>query len=184
MVLTKRQKMMVGVVGLGLVALTADKLMLGGGQTGPSQANAAVGFAPSAADGSARPKTAGAKGSELLDNSLASRLDVMRETLGMDLGATNDAFCPSKTWLSDLRPEERIVTSSDEVRVIDFSRAHELKGVITGGEGGAAYIDDKYVRMGQVIDGFRLVKLGYRMAVLESNGVAVVLRLKSQPRDR
>ena len=41
MVLTKRQKVMVGILGLGLAALTADKLTLGGGQTDPRRADAA-----------------------------------------------------------------------------------------------------------------------------------------------
>lgn len=185
MVLTKRQKVMLGVLGLGAVALAVDKLMPGGGQTGPSTANAASAtFVGSTVSDSPVPRGTGGRDADLLDNSVASQLDTLRRTLGMDLDSTKDAFCPSKTWLSALRPGDCVVTSSDEVRAIDFGRMHELKGIITSGDGGAAFIDDKYVRIGQIIDGFRLVKLGYRMVVFESNGAEVVLKLKSPLQDQ
>lgn len=180
MVLTKRQKVMVTVLGLGLAGLAADRLMLEDGATGPGQAQAASPGVPVAATGN----PAGSPTVELLDNSLASRLDTLRDVMALDLSATKDAFCPSELWLSDLRPEERVVTSSDEVRVMDFGRRHQLKAIASSGTGGAAFIDEKFVRVGQVIDGFRLVKIGYRMVVLESNGVEVVLRLQDAQQDR
>ena len=172
---------MVVVLGLGIAALAADRLMLDEGQTGPSQARAAsVGGPAPAASGSVKGPSV-----ELLDNSLATRLDTLRGAMDLDFSATKDAFRPSESWLSDLRPEAPVATSSTEVRVLGFGRRHELKAIVNGsGQDGSAFIDDRFVRVGQTIDGFRLVKIGYRMAVLESNGEQVVLRLKEPERDR
>ena len=180
MVLTKRQRVMVVVLGLGVAALAADRLTADGSQTGPSQAQAA---SPGIA-GPGGPGPASIGSTELLANPLAAKLDTLRETMDLDLSATKDAFCPSESWLSDLRPEERVATSSVEVKVMDFGRRHQLNAIVTSDGGGGVFIDDKFVRMGQVFDGFRLVKLGYRTAVFENNDVKAVLTLKDQHQEQ
>lgn len=179
MVLTKRQKVMVAVLGLGAVCLAGDKLFLDGGSTGPSQAEAASGGGAVPLEPKLAPAVATPPG-----NSLTERLDALRETMNLNLMATKDAFCPSGSWLSDLRPGERTAMSSDEVRVMAFGRRHALNAIVTSDCGGTAFIDDTFVRVGQVIDGFRLVRLGYRTAVFEANGLEVVLRLKGPGRER
>jgi len=183
MVLTKRQKTMVVVLGVGLAALAVDRFVLGGPESGPSQAQAASpdpGMGPSPLGAPAAPAE-----TDLLANSLATRLDTLRETMDLDLSATKDAFCPSESWLSDMRPADPVATSSTEVKGLDFGRKHQLNAVVTGGGGhGGAFIGDRFVRVGQVIDGFRLVKIGYRTATLENDGVEVVLKLKDPEQDR
>ena len=185
MVLTKRQKVMVAVVGLGVGALLIDRVLLDDGQGGPQQAQAA---APSHVQRTVPIAPSVPSGTVLLDNSLASRLDSVREMLDLDLGATKDAFCPSDVWMAELRPDVAEIKPvqaevSHERKGIDFGRSHQLKAVVASGANGGAFIDDKYVRMGQLIDGFRLVKVGYRTAVLEADGVQVELKLKVDPKD-
>ena len=65
-----------------------------------------------------------------------------------------------------------------------FAARHTLQTTLVGPELRLAVVDGQVVRVGDTFDGFRLVKLGYRKAVLESNGVEVVLKLKAQPQDR
>ena len=77
-----------------------------------------------------------------------------------------------------------MVSASQEVRVIDFADRHELKAVASHDEGGAALIDDKYVRVGQVIDGFRLVEVSERQVTLVAGEVQVRLKLSTGPRGR
>lgn len=192
MALTKRQKVMVTVLGLGAMALVVDKALLGEEQVGPPRAQAAQAVRavvpPGPVGRPAEPPPA--PGPVLGDSTvaeisaLAAGLDTVRDVLALDLSDTRDAFCPSATWLSDLRPVESIVTSSQEARIIDFARGHKLKAVVTHGGGGAAFIDDKYVRVGQVIDGFRLVSVSDRGATLAAKGVQVELKLQTGPLDR
>ena len=49
--------------------------------------------------------------------------------------------------------------------------------VMAGGPNGSAIVNDKCLFIGQQIDGFRLISVGARNAVLESNGVRVELEL-------
>ncbi len=172
---------MVAVLGLGAVCLAGDKLLLEEGSIGPSQVEAAPGTGGGA--GPLEPRLAPASAPSPC-NSLTERLDALRATMNLDLMVTKDAFCPSESWLSDLRPEERTAMSSDEVKVIGFGRKHALNAIVTSDCGGMAFIDDRFVRVGHVIDGFRLVKLGYRTAVFEANGLEVVLTLKDPGPER
>jgi len=186
MTLTKRQKVMVAVLGLGVAALAVDKVLLGEEQAGPPSAQLAAPPGPVATPAPIPSASATTPGHNIVAeiSALAAGLDGVRDALALDLSDTPDAFCPSETWLWDLRPSEQIVTSSQEVRVIGFSQRHTLKAVVTHGKGGAAYIDDKYVRVGQVIDGFRLVKVSDRMVTLKAGGVQVELKLQTDPPDR
>jgi len=186
MVLTKKQKVMVAVLSLGVAALVVDKAFLGEEAAGPSRTQAATppGPAPTA------PPAATATPPEANDRlvakitSLAATLDAVRDALDLDLSGTRDAFCPSKNWLSDIRPNEAMATTSQEVRAIEFTRRHELKAVVTRGEGGAAFIDDTHVRVGQIIDGFTLVSVRVGAANLAAGELQVELKLKTDSPQR
>ena len=181
--LTKRKKVLVAVLGTGMAALMADRA-IGYGPTGPSQAGAAMTSQSVALSESASPTQPIQTNNTatLVDDSLATRLDNLRVKHQLVPSAARDAFCPSQPWLDELQPKEEeakqiAVTSSDEVRAQDFSRKHVLKAVVLVGNGGAAIIDDRYVPVGQEMDGFRLMSVDKHTAVLTFNTAQVTLRM-------
>ena len=177
---------MVAVLGLGVGALLVDRVLLGGEQSGPERAEAA---SPAYVEKTAPAASLATRSGAMSATALADRLDAVRQMLDLDLAATKDAFCPSEVWMAELRPEALEVKPvrtevSHERKSIEFGRTHQLKAVVSGGVNGGAFIGDKYLRVGQVIDGFRLVKISHRAAVLESDGVEVELKLKVDSQDR
>lgn len=187
MVLTQKRKVLVVLLGLGTIALVVDRMLPGGGQTGPRSVTAAMTADISTDTGrQGTPELADlGNTATLVDDSLAMRLDGIRVEQNLDPQEAKDAFCPSDSWLSLLRPEEPVVVaaSSDEVRAKDFQQAHELKAVVLFENGGAAIIDEEYLAVGKELDGFRLIRVDKGSAVLGLNGVEVTLSLDVEQED-
>ena len=53
----------------------------------------------------------------------------------------------------------------------------ELKGTIVGGDRSIAIVDDKYLRIGDLIDGFEVVWIGKKEVLLESGQRQLVLEM-------
>ena len=180
--MTKKRKVLIAVLGTGIAALAADRL-IGYGPTGPSQAGAATVSQPVSAAGSlsdvAKVKTNDT--AMLVADSLATRLDNLRHTHQLVPTSARDAFCPSQSWLDELQPrkqsEQVEAMSSDEVRARGFARSHELKAVVLIGKGGAAIIGEQYLPVGSEMDGFRLVSVDKGTAVLVLNAARVTLKM-------
>jgi hypothetical protein len=176
MALSTRQKTLVVVLGLGLGSLTVDRLLLSDSQTAPSKVEAAANvqaLTDSPPAPAARPAAEG--NSTLLDDSLAARLESLASLHQVDRAAANDAFCASREWLAELKPENPI--SSDEVLVQEFAQKHRLQAVVMVLEGGSAIIDGQPITVGQTFDGFHLSAVGDRSATFVCNKAAVTLRM-------
>ena len=109
---------------------------------------------------------------------IADRLSAVAEARSLDLTDVHDAFKPSPSWLGDegaVQPQNLGGTAAAR-----FVRSHRLMAVMAGGANGSAIINDKCLFIGQQIDGFRLISVGARNAVLELNGVRVELQLSQQ----
>ena len=109
---------------------------------------------------------------------IADRLSAVVEARSLDLSDVHDAFELSPSWFSDDGTvQQQDVGGAATAR---FVRSHRLMAVMVGGPNGSAIIDDKCLFIGQQIDGFRLISVGARNAVLESNGVRVELQLSQE----
>ena len=134
MVISKRRKTLAIVLGLATASLVADRVIPGSGRTGPRRASAAlVDLTPELAGPTVQADNPKSQ-TTLVSDSIATRLDALRREQQLDPTAVSDAFCPSLSWLADLRPERS--SRSQEVQVQDFIRNHELKGVVTFEGGG------------------------------------------------
>jgi len=110
---------------------------------------------------------------------IADRLSAVAEARSLDLTDVRDAFELSPSWFGDDdgtgQPHDLGGTVAAR-----FVRSHRLMAVMAGGADGSAIVDDKCLFIGQQIDGFRLISVGDRNAVLESNGVRVELQLSEE----
>ena len=111
---------------------------------------------------------------------IADRLSAVAEARSLDLTDVRDAFELSPSWFGD---DDGTVVQQPDVggsAAARFVRSHRLMAVMAGGPNGSAIVDDKCLFLGQQIDGFRLISVGARNAVLELNGVRVELQLSQQ----
>jgi len=96
----------------------------------------------------------------------------------LNLNQVHDAFRPSASWIGAPKPPP--VTPA-EVRdaATEFKEKYrnKLKTIIRQGVGGVAIIDNVAVTVGQSIDGFRLVAVKDRSAILRRGEQRVELRL-------
>lgn len=115
---------------------------------------------------------------------IADRLSAMAETRSLNLADVRDAFKPPPSWFGDDdgTGQPQVLGGTAAAGPL-FVRSHRLMAVMGGGPTGSAIVDDKCLFIGQEIDGFRLVSVGARNAVLESNGVRVELQLSQESRE-
>ena len=179
MALSRKRKVLAVLLGLAAMVLVADRLTPGPGQAGPAQVKAAVtpgkGVRPTEVPVTNAADEVTGDASGLADDSLAARLETFCREHDLDPLAVRDAFCAPQSWLADLQPEQPM--SSTQVMAQDFVRKHKLTAVATFQNVGIAVIDDEHVRVGEKLDGFRLMRVADRSAILASNGVQVKLTL-------
>ncbi len=162
--LSPRQKVFVSILALGAGALLVDRAFL----PGPKQA--AAGTEPEAAGDA--PASHAAPGESLPSPSrggLAERLDDLAVARGPDPFAMRDAFALPQSWLAQNQP---LGPAAER-----FREAHRLTGVMLSEAGGYAVIDGRCLLVGQTLEGFTLVAVSERSAVLESGSDRVELEL-------
>jgi hypothetical protein len=176
MTLTRKRKIYLTILAVGLVALGIDRLVL---LPARSEARPAPTAPASAATPAADVPVAPAPETPPVDSAslaaparitIADRLDRLAEARGYDLTGLPNAFAPSSTWF-DVDAAPRVSTASR------FRQEHTLNAVMAGDGDGYAIINGKSLFIGHVIDGFMLVEVRERSAVLESQGTRVELAL-------
>lgn len=166
--LTKRNKSLLAVFFVGLIALAADRTILRP-QGGPGAASAA-----------SEPGDAGLLSSNVPvlqskppELGVAERLDGLWSQKEPDFERMRNPFALPPSWFGTAdNPGERI---SDVIS--RFIRTHQLTAVVRNGEKSYAQVDDRFLIPGQTIDGFTLVSVGDRCAVFERDGARAVLEM-------
>jgi hypothetical protein len=176
---SKKRKLIVCVLGLAVAALLADRALLGSGKPGPKEAVAEPSAAPAAAPNAPgqSPVAPPRQSRETVQESLACRLKAVSEADGFDSANVRDAFCLSPAWTKDLGPAAPSSPQQDKAEQLKMD--HQLVAVMMAGEGGYAIVDGKCLRIGQVLDGFTLISVTDKSAVLESDGIRVELKVPS-----
>ena len=188
--MTRERKIYGALLCLGLAALTADKLFFAPAEApaetasnlliapAPAQRNVVIArnkpvvWAPAVA----QPKEHNPIGLA----ALAARMHDMAEVERLDLADAKDAFQAPISWTGEQKPQTQ--PSLDPVSPLfdpaaAFRDKHHLIAVLKSSKGGMAILDGRSVRPGQSVDGFKLLRVGDRSAVFQSNGKSVELEL-------
>lgn len=174
---TSRQRKAYGLIlALALAGLAVDRLVLDGGATGPQSAKALIDSPAGNANGVAKSPTDAAAPATRA-TTLAGRLDQMARDKNLNLFEVDDAFRPSASWI---KPAAAAVAAAEATPLSEseaFLKKHKLLALLNNSHGGAAIIDSQTVVLGKQVDGFTLVGVTKRSAILEKDGQRVELSL-------
>ena len=166
MKLTKSQKVYVAVLVTAVAAFLVDRVFLGG--DGPVEQASAAGPGVGAAEAPRSVPPSGASDAP----SVGARLAELQEAHPVDLQHVREAFVPSDAWNQQLRPRQPrqdpsqpSAPAGSSSRADEFVAGHRLKSILHLDDGGVALVDDKVVRIGQTVDGFKLIELTENAAV-------------------
>ena len=176
MKITKKQRISICLLVVAIGALVADRTVLRPGDATPAQAGAAELAAADDLPSAANSETQADEGS-----SLAARLRELSSSEDLDSGEVRDAFKLSQTWLAELCPPEPERPATPVRRAKPAEPVHHLTAVILASDGGRAIVDGKCLRVGQKLNGMKLISVSKRSAVLEFGGKRVELTLETVP---
>ncbi len=166
---SKTKKIYASVVVLAAVAFVADRWV--------------VGHAPATAEASTELAVASPTGVEVAavqkaeaQRTLAARLREAADAEQLNLADVRDAYRPCAAWVA-VQPAVSAPAVTSNAAAVEFRQHHRLDAVMTNARGGFAIIDGKTVRPGQKLDGFKLLRVGERTAVLSANGSIVEMNL-------
>ena len=177
---TKERKIYGGLLALGVLALVVDRLS-GGPKEAAAQEDAAALVAPNVAGKSAPPKTSRTADTAMLaraDLGLAERLRAATNGQPVSDKSVVDVFRPSRKWAGDAGGGGAAHPMSEAER---FKAAHRLTAVMMSGRSSRAIVDGTPLRLGESLDGFKLLSVDPGRAVLERSGARVVLALDQMP---
>lgn len=177
---TKRQKILLGVLGLGLAVFLADRIYLGMNPAGPAQAEASevadtTSVLPDRVAALSRGETAPI-GAARPVNELARRFEAAKAAHLVKVEDVTDIFRPSQAWAGPA-PQTETPVDSDEIRADEFVQDHKLEAAVVSSGGGIAIVAGQCLRIGQELDGFKLVSVGKDSAVFVSGAARATLRL-------
>ncbi|MBM4018486.1 MAG: hypothetical protein FJ288_09205 [Planctomycetes bacterium] len=166
---TTSRKICLGALALVLVGLAVDRLLVSSETLQPARAAASPLPSPVLAAAKAAPGApAAATGSFASPQParMAERLKALAAGPDHDPAAIREAFAPSDAWLALLTaPKEKDIKVD---LAAEFARRHRLTSLLLAGPAGCAVVDGKVLRIGQQIDGFRLVGLAPDGAMFRS----------------
>lgn len=190
MAISTKNKIYGGVLGVGLIALVADKAFLAPADAAASDPVVAEYAATEHASALASARSeldliAPLENTETGTSLFMGQLNRIAALQRLDLDNIKDAFEPSKAWQPT--SDEKVVqtTSIGDGKTSRFLRNHRLLAVMDSGS--SAYViikssalaknKDKCLFIGEEIDGFTLVSVVDHVAILDSNGLRVELEL-------
>ena len=189
--LTKQQKIYGAVLGLLLAGLAVDRFLLGEAAV-PAASVAAAIVAPvpspsvvAAADEAAGLDLVPASGrpvTRAIGATLTKRLEQLTLDQGLEDGDFEDAFRVQFKWLGESADAKMPVLADPVIvpsRSDRFVANHRLTAVLGSDDQGLAMINDTAVRTGDEVDGFVLVAVHKRSAILVSEGLQIELVLES-----
>ncbi len=171
MKVTKEQKVFIGLLTVGLIALGVDRFVLSpsSAEASDDSASLLVAKAPEAkatpSSNNKAPTPAAATAST--NNPVAQKLVALSDALHLADVPVKDTFATPAAWI------ERPGTVAGGK---PFDQMHSLSGVMVSGRHPAAMVDGKLVSVGQLVDGYKLVAVGQGVAVFQMGDNSVTLR--------
>jgi len=177
MKLARKHIVYVAMLGLAGMALVVDRVVGPGGGT-LKVANAEYVTPVEPETGS--PTLAVAE--ETAPQDLAGRLALLATARRIDIDRSRDVFVPSPAWQGDFGRGGAAAAvdgpPADAENALDaFRRTRHLGAIVDGGSEMGAVVDGQFVRVGQFLDGMRLVHISRDSATFQSSQGQVELRL-------
>jgi len=176
--LSKRQKSVLALFAIALVALVIDRAFLGGSGS-PSEASASSSPPPDTNN----PQTSNPPDEESKPSTV--RLDQKIEALwlekDLDLQQPREIFTLPAPWLADILPKKPENTAMPKDAVTVFMTSHELQGVVISDQTRCVTVNDHILYLGDELDGFTLIAIAEDSATFEFDARRAVLKLE---RDR
>lgn len=176
MKLSRERKVYFAALVLGLCALGIDRITRGGGTGAETEGEAAV-IKPavhSPAPPTSRPIVASTHTSGSPGGTLARRLQDARRP-DSARGTPPDLFQVSAKWAGTVA-HAAPPAAPDAVR---FRATYHLTGVLISPQGNRAIVNGRSVRVGETLEGFRLMSVDVGRAVLDSGRTQVILSIES-----
>jgi hypothetical protein len=172
MALNKRQRMSVGVLAIGLAALVVDRIYVlpqsaPAGQTAAADDHTITATSETAA---APPPVSAPAGL-----TAATKLETVWSDKDLRFDEPRDLFSLPPSWPRTRGPEIRIVPAVAAETL--FAAAHRLEAITMDPQGRRALIDDRLLRLGEMLEGFELVAIDKESVTFEQDGQPVQLEL-------
>lgn len=178
MKLSKERKAYVVFLGLALAAVVIDRAFLASDSIGPDQANAAGEKGLS----TTLPGRIGALLAESASKrSLTDHLQAVCEAEEINFSDLKTTFASLQSWVKGAQHEDPSPSTqpNEPDKAEAFKRQHELMAVMVTADGARAIVNNRCLLIGQELDGFRLISVGLRSAILESETARVELKIES-----
>jgi hypothetical protein len=90
-----------------------------------------------------------------------------------------DAFQPSSDWMTQLR-HKPVELDKTQALAQGFLERHRLSSVVSAAGQATAIVDERVMRVGDVLEGFQLASIGADSVVFANQEVNVVLKVHSR----
>jgi hypothetical protein len=155
MKLTKERKIYAGLFIVAACAFAGDQIF-----SGPKEAAANADVAVVTARPAPAATATAVSNHTLITTELAQKLRALDHDQALSAAPLSDPFTLSKTWETS--------DASVDGRLSGFNQRHHLTAVMVGGaRESSAIIDGQLVRVGQSIDGFKLIEVSRTSATFE-----------------
>jgi hypothetical protein len=172
MALNKRQKTSMGVLAIGLAALVVDRMYVLPQSAPAGQATAADEYTVTAtSDRAVVPPPASAPP----DLTVAAKLEAAWSDNDLRSDGPRDLFSLPSSWPRN-RGSEKPPRPTMTAEMI-FATSHKLEAITMDPQGKRALIDDKLLRLGEMLEGFRLVAIDTESVTFERDEQRIQLEL-------
>lgn len=167
--MTARRKAFIALLGIGVIALAADQLIPRSENPEDEPESAvAVAVAPAAQKA---PPAAPTPANPSLSQRIAT---AGARSSGQT--ETRDIFVVPVAWIGPQKAEQ--VLAAPAPRTPRFDETHRLTALIQAGDRSGALIDGMMIKVGQSIDGYRLMSVANNVAVFESANERAFVRVE------
>ncbi|MEM7229142.1 MAG: hypothetical protein AAF432_10045 [Planctomycetota bacterium] len=177
----KGRLILASIFGIAILILIVDRVMLGGATDSAQQADAAAIADPLA------PLTSPVSGPDMVTSTssragygagaLASRFETHAQVMPVELDNARDIFVASPNWSGLGVGDAELVDPDMAPSPNEMIDRYEVTAIMQQGENSGAIINDEFVRIGQVLDGYRLVEVNARSVIFETGGLRAELIL-------
>jgi hypothetical protein len=172
MALNKRQRMSMGVLAIGLMALVVDRMYV---LPKSAPAQPAAGSDDYTVTATSERAMAPPPLSAPAGLTATSKLEAAWSGKNLRLDESRDLFSLPPSWPRARGPEKRTTPTAAAETV--FAARHKLEAITMDLEGERALVDDKLLRLGDILEGFQLIAIDRESATFERDGQRVRLVL-------